>query len=50
MDASQSGSAVKILKTGYRGFLELLWNRGIPADALSDEVKGTGSALEPGQN
>ncbi len=31
------GECGEILKTGYRGFLELLWNRGIPADALSDD-------------
>ncbi|MDA3833802.1 MAG: UPF0175 family protein [Spirochaetales bacterium] len=27
----------KILKTGYRGFLELLWNKGIPIDGLNEE-------------
>jgi predicted HTH domain antitoxin len=31
------GECGEILKTGYRGFLELLWNRGIPADALTDD-------------
>ena len=31
------GDCGEILKTGYRGFLELLWNRGIPADALNDD-------------
>jgi|GEM_PF-2236395 len=25
----------QILRMGYRGFLELLWSRGIPADGLS---------------
>lgn len=25
-----------ILGIGYRGFLELLWNNGIPVDALND--------------
>jgi len=31
------GECGEILKTGYRGFLELLWNRGIPVDALNDD-------------
>ncbi len=31
------GECGEILRTGYRGFLELLWNRGIPVDALSDD-------------
>ncbi len=31
------GECGEILKTGYRGFLELLWNRGIPADALTED-------------
>ncbi len=31
------GESGKILKTGYRGFLELLWSKGIPADALSNQ-------------
>ena len=26
----------EILKTGYRGFLELLWSRGIPVDGLNE--------------
>jgi predicted HTH domain antitoxin len=26
----------EILKTGYRGFLELLWSRGIPLDGMSE--------------
>lgn len=26
----------KILELGYRGFIELLWNKGIPLDALSE--------------
>jgi predicted HTH domain antitoxin len=26
----------QILRMGYRGFLELLWSRGIPADGLSE--------------
>ncbi len=26
----------EILGIGYRGFLELLWNNGIPVDALND--------------
>jgi len=26
-----------ILKIGYRGFLELLWSKGIPIDGLDDE-------------
>jgi predicted HTH domain antitoxin len=25
-----------ILNVGYRGFLELLWNKGIPIDGLSE--------------
>lgn len=25
----------ELLHTGYRGFLELLWSKGIPIDALS---------------
>ena len=30
----------RILHIGYRGFLELLWNKGIPIDGLSeDELK-----------
>ena len=28
--------SAKILNIGYRGFLELLWSRGIPADGLSE--------------
>jgi len=31
------GECGEILETGYRGFLELLWSRGIPADALNEE-------------
>ncbi len=31
------GECGEILETGYRGFLELLWNRGIPTDALSQD-------------
>ncbi len=31
------GECGEMLETGYRGFLELLWNRGIPADALTDD-------------
>nr|VFK18965.1 MAG: hypothetical protein BECKLPF1236A_GA0070988_102112 [Candidatus Kentron sp. LPFa]VFK33811.1 MAG: hypothetical protein BECKLPF1236C_GA0070990_102251 [Candidatus Kentron sp. LPFa] len=31
------GECGEILKTGYRGFLELLWNTGIPADALNED-------------
>lgn len=30
------GESGEILKMGYRGFLELLWSKGIPTDALSD--------------
>ncbi len=26
-----------ILNIGYRGFLELLWNKGIPIDGLNEE-------------
>jgi predicted HTH domain antitoxin len=26
-----------ILKIGHRGFLELLWNKGIPIDGLSED-------------
>ena len=26
-----------ILNMGYRGFLELLWNKGIPIDGLNEE-------------
>ena len=34
------GECGKILKTGYRGFLELLWSKGIPIDGLNeDELK-----------
>ncbi len=31
------GECGELLKTGYRGFLELLWSRGIPIDALNEE-------------
>jgi len=31
------GESGEILKTGYRGFLELLWNRGISVDALNED-------------
>ncbi|MDM8544824.1 UPF0175 family protein [Desulfococcaceae bacterium HSG7] len=31
------GECGEMLETGYRGFLELLWNREIPADALTDD-------------
>jgi len=27
----------KMLKIGYRGFIELLWSKGIPLDTLSNE-------------
>nr|VFJ75659.1 MAG: hypothetical protein BECKFM1743C_GA0114222_108653 [Candidatus Kentron sp. FM]VFJ75933.1 MAG: hypothetical protein BECKFM1743A_GA0114220_108883 [Candidatus Kentron sp. FM]VFK21502.1 MAG: hypothetical protein BECKFM1743B_GA0114221_107903 [Candidatus Kentron sp. FM] len=30
------GECGEILETGYRGFLELLWRMGIPADALDE--------------
>jgi len=26
-----------LLKVGYRGFLELLWSKGIPIDSLSEQ-------------
>ena len=26
----------EILSTGYRGFLELLWSKGLPIDALNE--------------
>lgn len=36
----------QILRMGYRGFLELLWSRGIPADGLSGpELEQQMSAL-----
>ncbi len=28
--------SAKILNIGYRGFLELLWSKGIPIDGLSE--------------
>lgn len=31
------GECGDILKIGYRGFLELLWDRGIDVDALRDD-------------
>ena len=31
------GECGEILKIGYRGFLELLWSKGIPIDALNEE-------------
>ena len=31
------GECGELLKVGYRGFLELLWNRGIPADGLNED-------------
>lgn len=35
-----------ILKIGYRGFLELLWSKGIPLDGLSeDELEQQLSAI-----
>ncbi|MCF8372643.1 MAG: UPF0175 family protein [Bacteroidales bacterium] len=30
------GECGEILKIGYRGFLELLWDRGIPIDTLNE--------------
>jgi len=37
----------EILKTGYRGFLELLWSRGIPIDGLgNDELEEQISYLQ----
>ncbi len=29
------GECGNILKTGYRGFIELLWSKGIPIDGLN---------------
>jgi len=41
------GECGELLKTGYRGFLELLWSRGIPVDALNEtELAGQVSQLE----
>ncbi len=31
------GECGELLKTGYRGFLELLWSMGISGDALTDD-------------
>ncbi|UCE05666.1 MAG: UPF0175 family protein [bacterium] len=27
----------ELLKVGYRGFIELLWSKGIPIDSLSEQ-------------
>jgi predicted HTH domain antitoxin len=27
----------RLLKMGYRGFIELLWNKGIPIDSLTEQ-------------
>ncbi len=31
------GECGEVLKTGYRGFIELLWSMGIPIDGLNEE-------------
>ncbi len=31
------GECGEMLKTGYRGFIELLWSRGIPIDGLNED-------------